>query len=335
MATRAATLIATLILMIAAWGCDRGQQPKTGADANNAPPLGSVKLQLDWKPEPEFGGFYAAEQIGAYKRHGLAVEIVPGGVGTPTVQMVGAGKVEFGIASADELILARSMDNDVVAIFAAYQTCPQGIMTHAARGFTQLGDLFKTGGTLALQRGLPYAQFLEKHYSFDKLHIVPSPGGDITAFLADPTLAQQCFVTSEPIAARRAGSDPNTFLVADAGYNPYTAVVVTRGSYLRDHKDVARALAQAVQEGWRAYLDDPNATNAVMQKLNPGMDAQTFAESAAAQRPLIETAQTRANGLGRMTTERWEALSRQLADLKVIERAPAPGECFADLLAPQ
>jgi NitT/TauT family transport system substrate-binding protein len=332
MLSRCLTLT-TLALIFAASGCDRGNRPQTGAGGDNAPSLRAVKLQLNWKPEPQFGGFYAAEQVGAYRRHGLAVEIVPGGVGTPTVQMVGAGKVDFAVVSADELIIARSIGNDVVAIFAVYQTCPQGLMTHASRNFTQIGDIFQAAGTLALQRGLPYAQFLEKRYGFGKLQIVPSPGGDITAFLADPTFAQQCFVTSEPIAARRAGTDPQTFLVADAGYNPYTTIVVTRGPYLRENKEVARSLARAVQEGWRAYLDDSAATNTRMQQLNPGMDARTFTQSAAAQRSLIETEQTRKAGLGSMTAERWETLCRQLVDLKVIEHAPPARECFLDLLS--
>ena len=37
----------------------------------------------------------------------------------------------------------------------------------------------------------------------------------------------------------------------------------------------------ALREGWRSYLDDPAATNAVMGKLNREMDAKTFADAAA------------------------------------------------------
>jgi len=50
-----------------------------------------VKLALNWKPDPQFGGFYAAEKLGLFQKEGLTVEILPGGAGTPTVQMVGAG----------------------------------------------------------------------------------------------------------------------------------------------------------------------------------------------------------------------------------------------------
>src|SRR5713101_6332308 len=100
-----------------------------------------IRLALNWKPEPDFGGFYAAP----YQKYGLDVEILPGGAGTPTIQMVGAGSAEFGIVAADELVVARSQGNDVVALFAVFQNNPQGIMVHASRKLTSLGDVFKGG----------------------------------------------------------------------------------------------------------------------------------------------------------------------------------------------
>src|ERR1700689_4585581 len=100
---------------------------------------GKIKLALNWKPEPEFGGFYAAD----YAKHGLDVDILPGGAGTPTVQMGGAGSADFEIVSAEEVVLARTRGNDVVALFAVFQNNPAGIMAHASRNLTGLGDLLK------------------------------------------------------------------------------------------------------------------------------------------------------------------------------------------------
>jgi hypothetical protein len=141
------------------------------------------------KAASPFGGFYAAP----YQKYGLDVEILPGGAGTPTIQMVGAGSAEFGIVAADELVVARSRGNDVVAVFAVFQNNPLGIMVHASRKLTSLADVF-TGGTVAMQRGLSYARLLEKKYGFDKVKIVPSPNGDVSAFLHDKNFAQQCFI---------------------------------------------------------------------------------------------------------------------------------------------
>jgi NitT/TauT family transport system substrate-binding protein len=297
-----------------------------------APAAKKVTLQLNWKPEPQFGGFYTAKESGAFSKRGIDADVVAGGVGTPTVQMVAAGKAEFGIVSADELILSRSNGADVVALFAVYQTCPQGLMTHASRGFKEIGDLFRNPGTVAMQKGLPYASYLEKKFGFEKVKVVPSPGGDLAEFRNEKDYAMQCFVTSEPIAAKKLGLDPQTFLIAEAGYNPYTTVLVTRGDYLRANADTVKSVVEGVKEGWTTYLNDPIATNQMMQKLNPTMDMQTFADSAAAQKDLILTDETKKNGLGSMSAQRWETLGKQLVDLKVVEKAPPAAECFADVL---
>jgi NitT/TauT family transport system substrate-binding protein len=285
---------------------------------------------LNWVPEPEFGGIYQAQEDGTFAKHGLDVDITPGGAGAPTWQLVGTGKVDFAVASADEVLIARQQQADVVAIFATYQTCPQGIMVHAARGLKDLAGLFQAGGTLAVEPGLPYVNFLKKKFGDGKINFVSYDGGP-ASFLHDANFSQQCFVTSEPIAAKKAGSDPQVFLIADAGYNPYTAVVITRGDYIKAHPDQIKAMTAALREGWGAYLADPSKANAAMGKLNADMDADTFAAAAAAQKPLIETAQTRVGALGIMTLERWETLAGQLKDLGVITAAE-PAQCFVNAI---
>ncbi|HEY0008175.1 MAG TPA: ABC transporter substrate-binding protein, partial [Tepidisphaeraceae bacterium] len=283
---------------------------------------------LNWKPEPQFGGFYAAAEHGLFAKHGLNVTVQPGGAGAPTIELLGAGKVPFAIVSADEIPRARQQGAKIVALFAVYQTYPQGIMTRASRGFDKLEDVFKQPGTLAMEQGLPYSDFLKNKYGFGSLKIVPSPFGDLSVYRTDENYAMQCFVTSEPLAAEKIGVAPNTFLIADSGFNPYGTVLATTDDYLAAHPDQVKHMIAAVTDGWRRYLDDPAKTNAAMQKLNPTMDAETFAASAAAQKPLIETEETKSGGLGVMTLARWQTLIDQLKELKVASAATTPAECF-------
>ncbi|MBV8781601.1 MAG: ABC transporter substrate-binding protein [Phycisphaerae bacterium] len=286
-----------------------------------------MRVQLNWVPEPEFGGIYQAKIDGSFEKNGLDVDITPGGAGAPTWQLVAGGKVDFAVASADEVIIARQQKADVVAIFATYQTCPQGIMVHASRGLKSLVDLFSAGGKLAVEPGLPYVNYLQQKYGAARIELVSYDGG-IGNFLRDKNLAQQCFITSEPIAAKRAGSDPQVFLIADAGYNPYTAVIITRGKFAQDHAALVQCLVAALRAGWSAYLADPAKANDAMAKLNPDMDHDTFNAASAAQKPLIETDETKKNGLGWMSLERWTELGKQLVGLKVIDAAPDAKTCF-------
>jgi NitT/TauT family transport system substrate-binding protein len=314
---RIATFLACSIALIG--GCKKNESASSQS---------SIQLTLDWKPEPEFGGFYAAQQDGAFSRHALNMKIAPAGEGADTWQLVATGKTEFATSSADQVLIARKQNADVIAIFAVYQTFPQGIMVHQSRGFGSIKDVFTHDGVL-LAEDNSWLHFLQKKFAPVQVKIT-GYGGGVAEFLAKKDYSQQCFVTSEPILARRQGGDPQTFLIADEGFNPYTTVVICKGDLWKTHPEVVKSMAAACREGWRDYLDHPDPVNAVMNNLNPDMDLQTFAEAAEAQKPLIEDKQTQSAGLGTMTADRWKALAGQLVDLEVIDGSVDPGGCFVN-----
>jgi len=300
------------------------------ADPGKSPALVKpVVLTLDWRPEPEFGGFYAAEKIGSFGKHGFDVDIKPAGEGS-LWQLVATGTTDFATTAADQVIIARSQGADVIAFFAVYQTCPQGIMVHASRGFKSLEEVFTHDGQL-LAEDNDWLHFLTAKYNPIKVTIGQYSGG-ISVFLRSKKNSQQCFVTSEPILAKQHGSDPQTFLVADAGYNPYTTVVICNGKLWREQPQRVKEMTAALREGWRAYLDDPTIANKAMGDLNKDMDADTFALAAEAQKPLIETAQTQTTGLGTMTRQRWQELLDQLQSVKDkdLQTPPKAEECFVN-----
>lgn len=322
-------LITLLLICFSLTGCKKDEKPADGAGTGTGEAPAQVVLQLNWKPEPQFGGFYAGNALQIFSKHGLNVDVREGGAGAPTIQMLAANQVAFGIVSADEIITARSKGNDVVALFAVYQTCPQGLMTRKSRGFKDIGDIFKVPGTVAMERGLTYALMLERKYGFDKVKIVPSPRSNLSVYQSDENYAMQCFVTSEPLAAKKAGApEPQTFLIADAGYNPYTTVLAINGARLKENPALAKRMVDAVRESWQAYLSDPALTNTAMHELNPTMDLPTFADSAKVQMPLIETADTKTAGLGAMNDARWQTLIDQMLEFKAIDSAVKPQDCY-------
>jgi NitT/TauT family transport system substrate-binding protein len=327
-----ARLLSTVLLafgVCVATGCAKKSEPSAGAPDAGGPTRAKVTLALDWVPEPEFGGFYAARESGAYEKHGIGIEIQGGGAGVPVLQMVAAGRADFGTVGGDELLTARARGADLVALFAVFQTSPQGIMVHASRKLQKLEDAFHSG-TLALETGKAYATYLKKKFAWEGVKVVPYDGG-VAHFLADPNFGQQCFVTSEPIAARKKGADPAVFLIADAGFNPYATVVVTRRELLQKNPSLVKKFVLATREGWRNYLDHPEATNALLAKLNSALDADTLSAAAQAQKPLIENEHTEQFGLGSMLQVRWQTLADQLLELKFLDKPVNVADSFQQL----
>lgn len=82
--------------------------------------LTQVKIALDWTPNTNHTGLYAAKELGYYAEEGLDVQIVqPGAAGSDT--MVTSGEAQFGISAQEALTLARLQDVPLVSIAAIIQ----------------------------------------------------------------------------------------------------------------------------------------------------------------------------------------------------------------------
>jgi NitT/TauT family transport system substrate-binding protein len=303
----------------------------TKGEADSKPGPVAVTLQLNWTPEPEFGGFYAAAHRGLYKQEGLNVSIKAGGAGIQTWKMVATGKVPFAIAEAGEILRARIKDADLVALYAVYQTSPQALMVHKKSGVTSLADIFTSGKIkkVAMESGLPYVKFLEKKYGFAKVEVVQH-GGNLTLFLNDPTMAQQCFAFAEPLSAKEKGVEVAAFSTAEAGFNPYLAVVITSGKYLGENRTVVEKFVRAPRAGWKAYLDDAKPTNEYLKTQKATMTVDAMNQAAELQKPYV-VGDEKTKYLGYMSEERWKALAEQLKELGEIDKGSDVTKAFLNV----
>jgi NitT/TauT family transport system substrate-binding protein len=273
---------------------------------------------LNWFPEAEHGGYFAAEVHGGFAAAGVKVKILPGGPNSPVVQQVASGKIDFGVTNADRVLLGRAQEADVVAVMSPLQTSPRSIMVHEKSGIRSFDALKNV--TLAMSGGATWAQFLQKKLPLDGVRIVPSPGGSVVQFLREEKFAQQAYVFSEPFVAEKAGGDPYNLMVSDLGFNPYTSVLICRRETIEKHPELVRKMVEASIEGWQKYLSAPDKTNRHIHKINHEMDLGILAFGAKALRPLCVNDEVSEEQLGRMTLARWKTLVEQLEDVEAIDK---------------
>lgn len=273
-----------------------------------------VRVALNWYPEPEFGGFYEALLSGAYRDAGLDVELIPGGPGTPVLEMLDAGRVEVAVSGGDDLLVRRARGLKAVAILPAFQDSPVGLMSHAARGLARFEDV---SGRVAIEAGSPFQQFLHAKYGWaGKVEMVPT-SGSIGPFAADPQLVQQAYVTSEPCVAEGEGLTIAFLPGREAGWNPYASLAVVRDADAA--APWAKAFHAASMDGWRGYLADPARANAEIARLNPNLPLGRMDCIVKRQTPYV----IGADGLGAMTAARWEETAAALRS--VGEQVDAKG----------
>ncbi len=250
------------------------------------------------------------------------------------IPLVARGNMAFGISNADGLLLGRAQDAPVVALMAPLQTSPRAIMVHESSGIEDFADLAKLK-TLAVSDSQPFFRFLSKRVPLFGVTIVPYQG-TVAMFLRKEDYGQQAYIFSEPFTAKQEGGDPKSLLVADLGFNPYTSILFTREEFLRENTAVVRGMVAPSIRGWEHYLAEPEETNRYIHEINPEMGLEALAFGVEALEPLVRNETADAQGIGRMSAERWQTLADQLVEIESLEAgAVRPQEAFTTEFLPE
>jgi NitT/TauT family transport system substrate-binding protein len=294
--------------------------------SSNANGLFPVKLQADWYPQPEHGGFYDALAKGYYRDEGLDLTIVPGGPYVVVEEQVATGGAQFGMSSSDKILESIADGQPLVAVAATMQRDPQGVMVRKDSPVQSFADL--NGHTVAVKTGSTWWEYISKRYDLTRVHEVPAMM-NVANFVADPNYIQQAFATSEPYFAHQAGIETRVLLTSDAGYKPYRVMFTTR-DFLAQHPDIVAKFVRASLKGWRDYLNDPTAAHAAIAKLNPALNADwmQFTWKTLRDGHFVEGDDPSGAQLGQMNAARWATMYQQLADLKVIDKTFDPGTAY-------
>jgi NitT/TauT family transport system substrate-binding protein len=301
-----------------------GCKAHESATANGLTP---VRLQLDWYPQPEHGGFFTAALQGYYKAEGLDVTLLPLPQYGSVAQLVSTGKADFGLGSSDQILEWDSNGLPLIAVAATMQHDPQAVMVHKNSPVHDFKDL--EGHTIAAQTGATWLKYVVSRYNLHEVRQIQSTLS-IANFLADPNYIQQIFITSEPFFAKQAGADVRTFLISSSGYDPYR-VQFTNRDFVAQHSDVVAKFVRASVRGWQEYLRNPGPTNEYLLKLNPALNQTQEAYTAQALRDggFITGGDLSGAQTGRMTAARWQTSYEQLKSLGILHGPIEPSTAYS------
>jgi NitT/TauT family transport system substrate-binding protein len=176
------------------------------------------------------------------------------------------------------------------------------------------------GHTVAVKPGSTWWEFLVSKFHLGRVHEIPATYS-VANFLQDPDYIQQAFVTSEPYFAQRAGVPTRMLMNSDAGYDPYR-VFYTSTDFLREHPDIVAKFVRASVRGWRNYMNDPVAANAMILKLNPALspDWMQYSYNALKKGDYVTGGDGSGALVGQFDASRWQSMYAQLLALHVLKK---------------
>jgi NitT/TauT family transport system substrate-binding protein len=109
--------------------------------ASAAPKLTNISIQLQWVPQAQFAGYYAAQDLGYYKAAGLNVKLLNGGPQIVPGQVVASGRAQFGVNWLTALLAARDQGTDLVDIAQVFSRSGMTELTWKSSGINSIAKM--------------------------------------------------------------------------------------------------------------------------------------------------------------------------------------------------
>ncbi len=294
------------------------------AFAGPALALDEVSYGTNWLAEAEHGGFYQAVADGTYEKYGLKVTIVQGGPQAANQALLLGDKIQFYMGGMLGAFNAIVNDVPVMEVASLFQKDPQVLIAHPDAGVEKFEDLAKLPTIFMGKDGFStYFQWMKVAYKGFKDEQYKPYTFNPAPFLADKMSAQQGYLTSEPYEIEKQGGfKPKVFLLADAGYDPYSTTIEAKQDYVAKNPDIVQRFVDATIIGWYNYLyGDNKAANDLIKKDNPEMtDGQiAFTIAQMKEHGILESGDALTLGIGCMTDARVKDFYGKVVSAGVIK----------------
>lgn len=311
--------LAAAALALGACGAKNDESP-------GAPAPKRLSLLLDYQPNPDHVGIYAAQARGDFRRAGLDVQIAtPGDAATP-LKLLQAGRTDLAISYEPELLLARDKGARLVAVGALAQAPLTSVMAIGSAKVDSVADLQgKTVGTAGIpyqsaylqtllqEAGVPKSSVKEVNVGFD---LVPA----MISKKVDATLG--AYWNVEGVQLRQQKKKPTIIRMEKAGLPTYDELVlVAREDWLRDNGALVRRFVQALSVATKAVEADPAVGVDAIVKAARGLDRKFAEASVKATLPVLVPEGPK-KPFGWMEPTEWERFSRWMLEKGLVSRLP-------------
>lgn len=321
--------ILALALLIPLAGCGTGSN-QAGTT------LEKVTFTLDWTPNTNHTGIYAAKDKGFFKEEGLDVTIIQPGQNTAD-DLVASGKAQFGIGYQEDLTFARLQGIPIVSIAAVIQHNTSAFAWPASKDIKTPKDF----------EGKKYAGWGSPVEEATLKALMEKYGGDINKVEILTTGATDFFATTEKdadfawiyyawdgIASKVKNKPINYVMLKDENkaLDYYTPVIMTSEAMIKDKSELVKKFMRAAAKGYDYAVKNPEESAQILLSNAPELDKNLVTES---QKWLSPRYKDDAAYWGEQKKEVWQNYTKWLYDNKLIDSMMDVDKAFTNEFLPQ
>ncbi|MFO7817023.1 MAG: ABC transporter substrate-binding protein [Desulfovibrionales bacterium] len=276
-----------------------------------------VTLQLAWKHQFQFAGYYTALHRGYYKEEGLDVTIAEGGEDRFAREQVLNGNAQYGVAGA-ELILHRADGEPFVVLAPIFQHSPSSLLLRKDSGINTLQGLI--GKKVMLLPGKKdadiLAAFVNEGIPLDTIKRVDQ-SYNLNDLIQGRTAAVSAYSTNEPWILKKRGVQPKIISPRTYGVDFYADCLFSTEKEIAEHPERVKKFLKASIRGWEyamSHIDE--SIELILREYNPNKSLAHLKFEAEATKKLMLPDLIQ---IGHMNAGRWRHIVRTYSKLGMLE----------------
>jgi ABC-type nitrate/sulfonate/bicarbonate transport system substrate-binding protein/signal transduction histidine kinase len=235
----------------------------------NAKELKKIKVQLLWKHQFEFAGFYMAKHKGFYADAGFDVELIEYDTDTNIVDDVVSQKADFGVGYSSLILEKLNKNKDIVLVSAIFQSSPHTLLSLKRDDINHIKDIKNKSIMIgdAESEASIMAMLLNEGLKPSDYTIVPH-NFDLNSIIDKKVDLTSSYITNEPYILKSKNIEIKRFYPKDYGFDFYGDMLFTSTALAKDN-ELVRRFRDATLQGWRyAYNNIDESVELILKKYN-------------------------------------------------------------------
>ena len=297
--------------------------------------LKEITLCLDWTPNTNHTGIYAADKLGYYEEAGLKVTIVQPPEGGAEM-MTASGQSQFGISAQDSLAANFASDEPmgITAVATILQHNTSGIISRDCKTPKALeGKRYSTWDSPTEKAMIKYV--MEKDGGdFNKVELIPNViTNEAEALRHGDTDSVWIYYAWSGINAELSGLDFEYFAFSDIeeSFDFYTPVIIGNNAFLEEDPVTARAFLSATARGYEYAVENPEeAAQILIDSDETGSLIGSEELVVASQNWISKQYIADAERWGVIDAQRWNAFYKWLSEEGLVAKTIPEGAGFTN-----
>lgn len=226
----------------------------TNSIAQTANSLDTITLQLKWKHQFQFAGYYAAIEQRYYEEAGLYVKVKEAVSGNESIPSVLSNEAQYGVAASD-LLISFNTGSPIVILANIFQHSPHVFLTIKNDASDNIHDF--SGKSIMLEKHADelIAYLKKEQVDLNDLTFIPhtfSPENLING----EVFGISAYSTDEPFLLKKGGIDFNIYNPRSSGIDFFGDILFTSKNEIKNHPERVKAFLDATIKGWNYALEN-------------------------------------------------------------------------------